>query len=160
MTTLKVSFPDVAAATAAMRNAREQLYLSDDMQPPPDPARDPDVDAVLHPWLAEADEARRLTDAAKAKRDRLLAMLLERGLERYPYVDAAGKKRYFVADRTARAKQVKAIEPRKPKAKRERARPDPAEQVEHRKVSRASVADEIGEHDGFASVRERMGATP
>lgn len=73
-----------------------------------------------------------------------LERLAELGIDRYAYLDQFTGKRFV-------AKQPR---PRRPRKEREpREKPDPAEQVEHRKVSRASVATEI---DPFANVRDKL----
>lgn len=132
----------------------QQLYLADDMQPPPDPEKSDAVDAVLYAWLDAKHEQRTAADTTKIRHLTLLAKLAEAGIERYPYLDrTTGQKRYVVADKTPKAKTVKA--PTVGKAKRERKRKGtpPEERVEHRRVSRESVEDEI---DPFAKTRRSM----
>lgn len=134
----------------------QQLYLDDDMQPPPDPDKREDVDVVLFAWLDAQHDQRTAADTTKIRHATLLAKLAEAGIERYPYLDrTSGQKRYVVADKTPKAKTIKA--PTVGKAKRERKRKGevpPEERVEHRRVSRASVEDEV---DPFRKVRGEMG---
>lgn len=132
----------------------EQLFI-DGTEPPPDPARDPDVDDAVFAWLDAKAAQRKAADTTKIKHASLLAMLGDKEIERYPYLDQfTGKKRFVVVKREPKAATTNAPKPPKPKRERkERKKPDPAEQVEHRKVSRASVEAEI---DPFAATRRSM----
>lgn len=170
-----------------MSKPPEQLYLADDLQPPPDPVRTPAMDERVHAWLDSKDEARRMAEKRKDNEHLLLVACVERGLERYPYTDSSsGKTRYFVPDRTPKAKTIAAPAPKKTKQKHANVetagqRVDAAdaelaklnaaldkraakakaesERVESRRVPRASVAEEIGEADGFKDLRARMTET-
>ena len=121
-----------------------------------DPQRNPEVDEVLYAYLDAKAAQKKAADATRIKHASLLDHLASLGITRYPYVDQfTGKKRYVVVAKEPKVKTQRAPSPRKPRAKREREKPNPDEQVEHRKVSRASVEAEI---DPFAGVRRDMGA--
>lgn len=116
-----------------------------------------DDDARLYAWL-DAKAAQK--KAAATTRDThliLIAALAERGIDRYPYTCAfTGKKRFLVVKREPRATTTKVPAP--PRARRSRKHPEiesvlPEERVEHRKVSRESVAAEI---DPFGATRAAM----
>lgn len=124
----------------------------------------------VHKWLDDCDEQRQVSKRRKMSHDVMLQHMAEAGIDRAPYIDSlTGKKKHVYADRTAKAKVINA--PRPPKndnRDRDYDRPevdaeitlDPnADKVEMRRVSRASVAEEIGEVDGFASVRALMNKT-
>jgi hypothetical protein len=137
-----------------MSKQPEQLYI-DGTEPPPDPDRTTDDDARVHAWLDAKTAQRKAADETKLAHSVLIAALQERGVTRYPYVDAfTGKKRYVVVEPIVKAKTTKAPKPpRAKKPRKERNKPDPAGAVEHRKVSRESVAAEI---DPFGTTREAM----
>jgi hypothetical protein len=118
-----------------------------------DPARNDEVDAALYAWLDAKEERRKSTDATKIKHASLIERLTALGIERYGYLDAyTGRKKFVVVKRDAKATTTRAPSP--PKPKKERApKAKPEEQVEHRKVSRASVEAEV---DPFAQVRSKM----
>lgn len=136
-----------------MSKPAEQLYI-DGTEPPPDPAKDHEADDRLYAWLDAKSAQKKAADATRIKHASLLERLGELGIDRYPYVDRfTGKKRFLVVKREPKAATTNAPKLRRPRAKREREKPDPAEQVEHRKVSRASVESEI---DPFATTRAAM----
>lgn len=114
-------------------------------------------DARVFAWLDAKAAQKKAAQHAKDAHLVLVTALQERGIERYPFVDQfTGKKRFIAVEKLPKAKATNA--PKPPKARREKKprdpKPDPAEQVEHRKVSRASVEAEI---DPFAATREKMG---
>lgn len=130
----------------------EQTFLPG-TEPPPDPVKTAEDDARVHAWLDAKAAQAKAADHAKLAHLVLITALAERGIERYPYVDAfTGDKRFVVVKREPKASTTKAPKARKPRRARE-PKAEPAEQVEHRKVSRESVADIV---DPFAKTREAM----
>lgn len=143
----------------------EQTYI-----PGTEPADVPSaVRDAVHQWLDDCDEARQVSKRRKMSHDVMIAQMLEHKLERAPYTDSiTGKKKHVYADKTPKAKVINAPRPSKnAKHDRDYDRPaidaeivDPnADKVESRRVSRSSVADEIGEGAGadpFARVRGLM----
>lgn len=138
-------------------NAEHGEHMSKQTEIPgtEDPSRITEVDDTLFAWLDAREAQRKAADTTKIKHASLLERLAELGIDRYAYLDQfTGKKRFVVVKRDPKAATQKAPSPRRPK--RERAKPDrekPEDQVEHRKVSRASVADEI---DPFARLRDSI----
>ncbi len=131
----------------------EQTFIPG-TEPAPEPERDQDADDRVYAWLDAKAAQKKAADTTKIKHASLLERLAELGVDRYPYLDQfTGKKRFVVVKREPKAGTTNAPKPRKVREKREREKPDPAEQVEHRKVSRASVEAEI---DPFASTRKAM----
>lgn len=136
-----------------MAKQPEQLYF-DGTAPPPDPTRTPELDAKLWAWLESRDEQRRVGEKRKDHEHLLMHALVEAGIEKYPYLDpSTQKKRFFVADKTPKAKTVSAHEPKMPKPKKRDAEEiakreeTEANRVEQRRVSRASVDAELAERD-------------
>lgn len=122
-----------------------------------DATRIPEVDEALYGWLDAKAAQRKAAETTKIKHASLLERLgaLVPDTERYAYLDQfTGKKRFVVVKRDPKAATTNAPKPPKPKREpKERTKVDPAEQVEHRKVSRASVELEI---DPFAKTRAAM----
>lgn len=108
---------------------------------------------AVHKWLDDCDEARQVSKRRKMSHDVMIQHMQEAGVERAPYVDSiTGKKKHVYADRTPKAKVINAPRPPKFNARIDRERPEidaelaadkNADKVEVRRVSRASVADEI-----------------
>lgn len=127
---------------------------------------------AVHQWLDDKDEHRQVGKRVRMSHDVMIAQMAEHKVDRAPYVDSiSGKKKHVYADKTPKAKVINAPRPSKSgkpgKGDRDYDRPaidaeivDPnADKVESRRVSRASVADEIGEGanaDPFARVRGLM----
>lgn len=131
----------------------EQTFIPG-TEPPPEPERDVAIDEILHGWLDAKAAQKKAADDTRLRHLVLVATLAERGIDRYPYVDAfTGKKRFVAVKRDPKAVTTKAPKPPKPRKERE-PKADPADQVEHRKVSRESVAAEI---DPFGTTRSNMG---
>jgi hypothetical protein len=138
------------------KKAPEQLYF-EGTEPPPDPARDSEADERVYAWLDAKAAQKKALDVTKIKHASMLERLGELKVERYPYTDQfSGKKRFVVVKRDPKAVMTsvpRAPKPRFAKTPRKSTKVDPAEQVEHRKVSRASVQAEI---DPFGATRENM----
>lgn len=142
-----------------MARTQKQAYL-----PGTEPADDPNIEAVneaLDAWNGAKQEQKTASEATKIRHMSLVETMLEHGLDRYPYIDAAtGKKKHVVIKRDPRAATTNA-----PRIRREDAEPgeaveppDASQTVEHRKVSRSSVANEV---DPFAATRaalDKLGA--
>lgn len=148
-----------------MSRAPDQLSLDPSLIPP-DPVRNPELDKLVDAVLEAEDAQRAATATKKLRYEVYLAELAIRGLDRYPYVDArTGKKRYLGRKTTTTVAKTNA--PRMPKPKdeakaekrAEKKQREKDEAVESRRVPRATVADEIGETDGFAGLRQRMAET-
>lgn len=137
----------------------EQIYLDPSMAPPDNPT----IRAAIHDWLDARDEQRRASLKTRSKHDAMIASMLEQKVDRHPYTDSiTGKRRYVLADRTARAKVMNVPgQPKKKRSKRGGPRRDDdveivdpnADKVESRRVSRESVKNEI---DPFASTRDGL----
>lgn len=134
----------------------EQLSLSAELAPPPEPPRIEAVDVALDAWLESGVEAKHASETRKIRHDSLLVIMAEHGVTQYPYVErSTGKKKLVIDERKPTAKVKSAPKPPKAKPEREpRAKVDPADQVESRRVSRKSVEREI---DPFGGLRNRMG---
>lgn len=137
-----------------MARTQKQTYI-----PGTAPADDPNIEAVnlaLDAWNGAKQEQKTASEATKIRHMSLVETMLEHGLDRYPYIDAqTGKKKHVVIKRDPRAATTNA-----PRVRREDAEPGEAveprpttETVEHRKVSHASVANEV---DPFAATRAAM----
>lgn len=122
--------------------------------------KNPEVEQALDAWLNAKDEQKDAAATTKLRHHSLLLRLAEAKIERYPYIDpSSGKKKMVVVAREPKAKTITA--PKESQARRDRGDVDepgeevttPAETVEHRKVSRESVENEI---DPFGGVRARM----
>lgn len=124
----------------------DQLYLSDDMQPAPE-VHIPEIADAINAELAAIEEAREASQRKKAALDTTTRLLLEHKLERQSYVDPrTGKKRWRIADTTARAKSIAAVS-REDKPKRRR------KEVE--------IGEEVAPIDRLARGLERVfGSTP
>lgn len=152
------------------RKRQEQTFI-----PGTEPVRNPDIEQALDAWMAAKAEQKDAAETTRLRHTSLLLRLAEAGIERYPYIDpSSGKKKLVVVARDPKAKTITA--PKESKLRRDRGEADePGEEVtesprdsksktsakeskvEHRKVSRASVEDEI---DPFARTRAAMdGAT-
>lgn len=133
-----------------------------------------DVEASLDAWLEAKDQQRTSADTTKLRHATLLLHLATAGLEAYPYVDPkTGKKKQVVVARDPKAKTTAA--PRnnrrnedadvgdevtvaeRAEAKLRRKAETEANRVEVRRVSRASVEDEINP-DPFAATRAAIDA--
>ncbi len=133
----------------------EQTFIPG-TEPPPDPDRDEAIDAALDAWLEAQVEQKRAADTARIRHLSLLALLSERQIARYPYVErTTGRKRYAVVASDPRVKTVKQAAPKKERKKREKA--DADESVEVRHVSRETAEREVGPLDPFAATRAQMG---
>lgn len=104
--------------------------------------RTDELDARLYAYLDTYEAKRAAAIHAKDLESILLAELEAAGIPRYPYTDRAGDSRFFVTDKTPRAKTVKAPTAKQEgrKARKEKAA---ADSVEVRTVSRASVELEL-----------------
>lgn len=135
----------------------EQLSLSRELAPPPEPSI-PAIDEALDEWLEAGVEAKRASETKSIRHQSLLAIMAEHGVLQYSFTErSTGKKKYVVDERTPTAKVKPAPKPKKAAAEREpRAKQDKSEQVESRRVSRKSVEKEINA-DPFAATRGGMG---
>lgn len=155
---------------------KDQLFLDPTLKPPPDPA-DIDIPEVREKIYAALDlkyEHAQLGERVKAAFDAAMLSLAEHKLEQHPYIDRkSGKKRFFVADTTPKARTMAAprrggddkedeqtpdaslAEKLEAKAEKKATRKAEAEaaKVEKRTVSRASVESDL---DPFAATRSAM----
>lgn len=139
----------------------DQLYI-DGTEPP---GRIPEIEEALDGWIDAKVEQKRASETTKLAHSVLVSRLNEAGVEKYAYTDrTTGKRRFVYPDRTPKLKTAAA-----PRSRRrdddERSEPEVGEEVTHeavlkdadkvesRRVSRASVADEI---DPFAATRAGM----
>lgn len=129
---------------------------------PDEPEIPPDFHDRLHDHLGQEENLKAERERMKDQRDSLIASMVEAGIERIPYTDAtSGKRKYFVADRTARAKKISAAGS-DGKAKRARERDvEIGEEIdakkdiiEQRRVRRTREHDELA--DPFAATRKSM----
>jgi hypothetical protein len=131
--------------------------------PGTEPVEIPAVRDALHKFLDDKDEHAQVGRRKKMSHDVLIALMQEHKVERYPYTDSVtGKKKHVYAKPKITATLINA--PRGSAKNADRERPDidaeitdpKADKVESRRVSRESVAEEIGEVDGFAATRKLM----
>lgn len=132
---------------------RQQELIPDEKVPVPSALVD-----QLDEYLGQEENLKAERDRLRDERDNLIAAMVFAGIERIPYTDAAtGKRKYFVADRTARAKKISAAGS---DGKAKRAREDDVEiaevveTVESRRVRRTAKHDELA--DPFAATRGKM----
>lgn len=119
---------------------------------PPDEPQIAEVAIAVDAWLAAKKKQALAAEAVKIRHETLLEALSEHGLERYPYHDDNGRKRYVVADKTPRAKTIAAPKKRDDS---ERA-PKPSNVIEMRRVPRKPEHEAIA--DPFAATRDAMAA--
>jgi hypothetical protein len=148
-----------------MTTKPQQIALPGIPAPTPPDERSIDLDALIDTAVGHRRDARDHNEKARDAFDIVLAKMVELGYERYAFEDPhTGKRRHLVRDVTPRAKVQAA--PRRTDLFDDEAAEDagymvepdaPADdgKVESRRVSRASVADEI---DPFAKLRGRMDA--
>jgi hypothetical protein len=126
-----------------------------------------EVRDALNNWLDAKDEKRQLSKRESEAHEVLLTRADEAKLDRVPYVDSiTGKKKHVVVASVRKAKVINAPSPRKQREAEDRERPEVEaeitvsgdDKVESRRVSRESVAAELGEEDPFAGLRSRMAA--
>src|SRR6185312_9081430 len=99
-----------------MSKAPEQLYLADDLQPPPDPVRNPELEKLVDGVLEAEDAHAAAGRTKKLRHEVFLAELAIRGIDRYPYVDPrTGKKRYLGRKTTTTVAKTNAPKPPKRK---------------------------------------------
>ena len=128
---------------------------------PPD--RIPEIEEAIDAWLESKIEQRRASDSTKLAHAVLAQRVTEAGVERYAYTDrTTGKRRFVYPDRTPKMKTAALRVSRHDRRERddepevgEEVTPPADDKVESRRVSRASVADEI-DADPFASTRSAM----
>ena len=141
----------------------KQTYIPG-TEPTPDPAHDPEISAQVDAWQKAKQEQREAADTTAIRHAKLLELLNDRGVARYPYTDpATGRKRYVVVEAEPKAKLTKPIaqkpkDERKAEKRAEKRDVQLAASVEHRKVSRAEVEAEMGPTDPFRATREAMEA--
>lgn len=137
---------------------------------PDAPVPPPELLEGLDELLGQEENHRADGVRVRELKENLLAATLKAGFERLPYVDAkTGKRKYWIADRTARAKKMSAAgSDGKAKRARDRdpevgeavERADPAivfggdDKVESRRVKRTAAHDKVV--DPFASTRSAM----
>lgn len=133
---------------------------------PPD--ENPDVRDAITRELDLSDELRALRTRFKAAQDATTAKMVELGLDRHPYIDArTGKRRFRLADTTARAKTIAAAgSPGRRKKRGGPSRDDDAkvgdepapdvlaDKVESRRVRRTKAHDDMA--DPFGATRKDM----
>lgn len=124
-------------------------------EPAPDPTKTPEDDARVYAWLDAKAAQKKAAQTVKDAHLIMVTALQERGIDRYPYVDQfTGDKKYIAVERAPKAKTTRVPKPKRAKKPREKKQETPPEeQVEHRKVPRASVEAEI---DPFGAVRKAM----
>lgn len=115
-----------------------------------------DIERALDAWLDAKDEQKGAGEATKLRHSALLIQMADAGAEQYPYIErSTGKKKWVVIARDPKAKTISAprgrSEPEDVGDEVETPKED--DRVEHRKVSRASVEDEI---DPFAKTRAKI----
>jgi hypothetical protein len=143
---------------------QEQLSLSAELAPAPEPPRIPEVDEALDDYLESDVQLARARDEKKNLHETLLARMDEHGLIAVPYVERTTNKRKLF---TREAKLVTKIKnaPKPPKRREHVDRDDKpekptakakaTEKVESRRVSRKSVEREI-DTDPFAATRSKL----
>lgn len=154
----------------------KQTYIPG-TEPTPDPAHDPEISAQVDAWQKAKQEQREAADTTAIRHAKLLELLNDRGVARYPYTDpATGRKRYVVVEAEPKAKLTKPIT-QKPKDERaaekraEKREADEAARVSHRKVdgdearkklkitvTAGGETVDVSDVDPFAKVRESMEA--
>lgn len=141
---------------------QEQLSLSAELAPAPEPPRILEVDEALDAYLESDVQLSRMKIEKNTAHEVLLARMEEHGLITVPYVErASGRRKLFVRE----AKLVTKIKnaPKPPKRKEAGGRDDKPEkqsradkratEVESRRVSRKSVEREV---DPFAATRSNL----
>lgn len=137
----------------------QQLYIAG-TEPPPDPDKHPEIDDALDAWLAAKKKRAAAAEAEKIRHESLLERLSDFGIERYPFHDETGRKKYVVAAKQTKAKTVNAPskkqEGRDADSRRERALLERETSVETRRVPRAEALAELEPADPFAATRSAM----
>jgi len=117
---------------------------------PPDDPQIPEVADAVDAWLAAKKKQVLASESTKVRHESMLELLADHGLERYPYFDDSGRKHYVVADKTPRAKTVKAPS-RKQQGYDDNPPPTADDRVESRRVRRTAEHDRAA--DPFAATR-------
>jgi len=153
----------------------EQTYFPGTEPPPEDPQRTAELDTMVNEIVDLEREAARLRITKNLKHSVFISLCIERGIDRYPFIDpATGKKRYKNVKREPKLTTTNAPKPRKPKKER-KAKPfaddadkspeeknaarleakveAEANRVEHRKVPRATVERDV---DPFGAQRKEL----
>lgn len=129
-------------------------------EPPEDPPINVEIATAIDAWLAAKKKQALAAETAKIRHESLMALMAAAGLERYPYHDDNGVKRFCVADKTPRAKTVKApkrktsTQERREEKAEEKRKTDAESSVESRRVKRTAEHDRLS--DPFAATRAGM----
>lgn len=133
--------------------AQEQQYLGEDYEPP----KIDDIEDALRMWLTAKLDAKDASERVRLRHGTLTLKMAEHGIERYPYVDDAGKKKQAVAAKEPKMKIVSAPSGSGKRGRKGKKRDDADEDPD----KLPPAAETWPEHsDPFGSTRRQLEVKP